>query len=256
MIAGVVVGLIAVVVLVFYLTRPTQGNGPPPPGNANEAQILAEITGLPASELDQVGAGTGDGTKFHLISDSPLVSGGKPEVLYMGAEYCPYCAATRWPLIIALSRFGTLSGVTTTTSSSSDAYPDTPTWTFRHASFTSQDLAFVAVEEGDRQGNPLQRPTDAESALYSKYASGIPFVDFGNKLYLNSSPYLPADLQGLTWQQIADDLKNPNTSQAKEILGSANLITAAICRSTGDQPASVCSDPVIRQLEASLPNSS
>ena len=25
-------------------------------------------------------------------------TGGKPQVLYIGAEYCPYCAITRWPL--------------------------------------------------------------------------------------------------------------------------------------------------------------
>ena len=256
MIAGVAVGLIAVVVLVFYLTRPGTGSGPAPPSATNAAQILADITSLPTSELDQIGAGTADASKFKAISDSPLASGGKPETLFIGAEYCPYCAATRWPLIIALSRFGTLTGVTTTTSASSDVYPDTATWTFRHASYTSQYLAFVPVEESDRQGNPLQRPTDAESAVYSKYASGVPFVDFGNKVYLNNSPYLPSDLQGLTWRQIADDLKNPSTSQAKEILGSANMITAAICRSTGDQPASVCSDPVIQQIEASLPTSS
>ena len=35
----------------------------------------------------------------------------KPELLYIGAEYCPYCAASRWPLIIALSRFGTFKGL-------------------------------------------------------------------------------------------------------------------------------------------------
>ena len=34
-----------------------------------------------------------------------------PEVLYLGAEYCPYCAAQRWTTIIALSRFGTWSGL-------------------------------------------------------------------------------------------------------------------------------------------------
>ena len=34
-----------------------------------------------------------------------------PEILYMGAEYCPYCAAQRWSTIIALSRFGKFSGL-------------------------------------------------------------------------------------------------------------------------------------------------
>ena len=33
---------------------------------------------------------------------------GSPELFYYGAEYCPYCAAERWSVVIALSRFGTL----------------------------------------------------------------------------------------------------------------------------------------------------
>jgi len=32
-------------------------------------------------------------------------------VVYIGAEYCPYCAVERWPLIVALNRFGTLTNL-------------------------------------------------------------------------------------------------------------------------------------------------
>jgi hypothetical protein len=28
-------------------------------------------------------------------------------VVFVGAEYCPYCASERWPLVMALSKFGT-----------------------------------------------------------------------------------------------------------------------------------------------------
>ena len=43
------------------------------------------------------------------IKDTALTSNGKPEILYIGAEFCPYCAAERWAIAVALSRFGTLS---------------------------------------------------------------------------------------------------------------------------------------------------
>src|SRR5205823_15010475 len=43
---------------------------------------------------------------------------GKPEVLYIGAEYCPFCAAERWSLVYALARFGTFKGLLLSTSSS------------------------------------------------------------------------------------------------------------------------------------------
>ena len=41
----------------------------------------------------------------------------------MGAEYCPYCAAERWSMIVALGRFGTFSGLQTMRSSSTDSRP-------------------------------------------------------------------------------------------------------------------------------------
>ena len=41
-----------------------------------------------------------------------LTADGKPLVLYVGAEYCPYCAAERCAMVQALSRFGTFSNLT------------------------------------------------------------------------------------------------------------------------------------------------
>src|SRR6202043_382420 len=62
---------------------------------------------------------TGKNTALLTASD------GKPEILYVGAEYCPYCAAQRWAVVTALSHFGTFSGLGTTTSSASDVDPNT-----------------------------------------------------------------------------------------------------------------------------------
>ena len=39
------------------------------------------------------------------------------------------------------------------------------------------------------------------------------------------------------------------------IVGSANWITATICKVTGKQPAAVCSDPMIERLEQQLSGS-
>jgi len=59
--------------------------------------------------------------------------------------------------------------------------------------------------------------------------------------------------RGLGYDQaVADTLLQPDSNQAKAILGSANLITAAVCRLTSDQPASVCSSATIQALEKSL----
>src|ERR1700722_14197678 len=89
-----------------------------------------------------------------------LTSGGKPEIVYVGAEYCPYCAAERWALTAALSRFGTFSNLHYIHSSSTDVYPSTPTLTFYKSTYTSKYVDFQPVEiQGTTEGKALQTPT-------------------------------------------------------------------------------------------------
>ena len=72
---------------------------------------------------------------------------GKPQVFYDGAEYCPFCAAARWGMIVSLSRFGTFSGLKTVHSSTTDNPPNIPTWTFYGSTYTSKYINFTPVEE-------------------------------------------------------------------------------------------------------------
>ena len=249
------VGVIALLVVVFLAIRYFSTPAAPAPVNTTQtAQVVSTITSLPASELEQVGAGSATNHITAITGTALTGPAGKPLVFYYGAEYCPFCAAERWPLIIALSRFGTFSGLTTTTSSSSDVYANTPTFTFHGATYASQYIEFQAVETTDRNQKTLETPTAAQLALVNRYDSGgsIPFVDFGNRYAFNGATYLPDSLQGLTWDQIATDLQSPVSPQAQGILGSANLITAAICKLTGDQPATVCSGAAIKSIEAHL----
>ncbi len=95
-------------------------------------------------------------------------------ITYVGAEYCPYCAAERWALAVALSRFGTFSNLSGTHSSSSDVYPDTQTLSFYGSTYSSPYLTFQPVEEATNQlvdgtYQTLQTPTAAESKLLASY---------------------------------------------------------------------------------------
>jgi len=168
-------------------------------------------------------------------------------------------------MIIALSRFGTFSGLTTIHSSSTDAYANTPSWTFYGSKYTSKYISFVSVEEtrNYRIGNSastsvnyvtLQTPTAAEQALATKYGTGyIPFIDVGNAYVEvgNLNPYGPQDLQGKSWSAIAAALSNPSSTIAQGALGSANYLTAAMCKLTSNQPATACT-PAIQTLETQL----
>lgn len=250
-VAGIAV-LIGVFLLVRYMTKP-----PAPPNiDANStAAVVAELSGIPPSELDQVGSGSAINSLKKVSGTLLTDSAGRPVVFYYGAEFCPYCAFERWAVIVALSRFGAFSGVQATSSSSTDVYPNTPTFTFRGATFASPYVAFQAVETSDRNKSPLQSPTAAQKSLVSKYdpASTIPFIDFGNRYIVIGATYLnPGILDGSSWKAIADDLKQPDSAQAKAILGSANLITGAICQLTAQKPAAVCSAASIKAIEAKL----
>jgi hypothetical protein len=245
-----------------------QGLSNGPTGSAL-APVVDKVTSVPASTLDAVGDGSGAVTaKPTTISGTALTANGKPEVLYMGAEYCPYCAAERWAMIVALSRFGTFSGLATVHSAvkngAGEAEPDpnTPTWTFVHATYTSKYLTFTPVEMQTNIPDPstgsyttLQTPTTAQEALINKYDStsggAIPFVDFGNKYVIAGASYNAGVLSGLSWATVAADLSNPSSPVAQAVDGTANYITAALCQLTGNQPASACT-AAVKSLESQI----
>ena len=146
---------------------------------ATDAAVEQAISGIPAATFNTVGAGTA--TRLKAISGEPeLTLDGKPEVLYMGGEYCPYCAAERWAVAAALDRFGVLSGTKFIHSSPTDVYPSTPTMSFYKSSYASKYVAFVPVEwysEKPDSATPtgyayLQRPTAQQAALFNRYSGG------------------------------------------------------------------------------------
>ena len=271
----VVLAIVVAFVVIKLNSKASSDNSPNGPTGAALASVVSNVTSVPASTLDKVADGGGSVTaKPQTISGTALTVNGKPEVLYMGAEYCPYCAAERWAMIVALSRFGTFSGLATIHSAAADGggnaepYPNTPTWTFVNAKYTSQYLTFSTVEEQTNipdastgSYTSLQTPTKAQQALISKYdappyvnaaeAGSIPFVDFGNKYLISGASYSPQVLDGLSWATIAADLSNPNSAVAKAVDGTANYITAAICQLTGNQPASACT-ATVKSLESQI----
>jgi thiol-disulfide isomerase/thioredoxin len=254
--AGVAVVVLVVlgIVLGKVLSKPASTRPTPPGGVALPASVQADITDVPASTFAAVGSGSVPSGALSAVSGPALTSGGKPEMLYIGAEWCPYCAAERWAMATALSRFGTFSTLNGVHSSSSDVYPNTATLTFYKATYTSSYLVFTAVENQDVNRNTLQATTSAQQALWDKYAppgTGYPFIDIGNR-FIAASTYNPQVLQGLSWTQIAADLHKPSSAVAQGAVGSANVFTAAICKITGNAPASVCTSAPIPALEGKL----
>ncbi|MGE5828911.1 MAG: DUF929 family protein [Micromonosporaceae bacterium] len=253
---GTVLMVIAVLVVV-RLARPERSAGDVTGTTLASVAVVDALT-VEAAVLDQVGRGKVEALPVRLPAQPPLTVAGKPLVLYVGAEYCPFCAAQRWPLMVALSRFGTFSGLKSAHSASDDVFPDTATLSFHGATYTSDYLAFEGVEmaTSERQGAqyaPLQALTPAQEAVVRTYnappyvparsAGAIPFLDFGNQFIMTGTTVDPTVLKGLSDEQIAVALSNPDSPVGRTVLGSANAMTAVLCQLTGGQPAAVCSAP-------------
>jgi hypothetical protein len=148
LITGGSIAAVLAIVIALIVVKTTSSSSPPPAaagGAQTNPAVASQVTSVPGATFDAVGAGTAAGLKR--TSGQPLLTqDGKPELLYMGGEFCPYCAAERWALAAAVSRFGTLSGLRFIHSSPTDVYPSTPTLSFAKASYTSKYLAFAPVE--------------------------------------------------------------------------------------------------------------
>jgi hypothetical protein len=269
LITGGAIVVVLAIVLAFVLIKlnsgssgssGTSGSSSSVTGTALPASVNRHVTGVPVSTLNTIGEGSVlsyNPSPISAIPGAALTSNGKPEMLYIGAEYCPYCAALRWSMAVALSRFGTLSPLRGIHSSPTDAFPNTATLTFYKSSYASKYLVFTPVENETVTRAPLQQTTAEQQKIWETYepdvsTRGYPFIDFGNKYLIKAPIYDPSVLAGQTWSQIASALHDPSSPIAQGVNGAANLITAAICKTTGNQPAKVCTSPMITSLQAKL----
>lgn len=258
LVGGILLMVVVVIGIFFWManqqqTYTTQG--------ANEA--FNTLTHLDPKLLDQVGDGGVKNLMHGLPANATIPPGpnGKPQFLFVGAEYCPFCAAQRWAAIAALSRFGSFSQLDPLSTSEWSI----PTYSFYKGHYSSQYIDFVSVEMQDNssQKNPLEQLTPQETQLMTTYDAppytdpnsqgSIPFILIGNQHTSTGAYYNPNLLSGLSYQDIASRLKDPKSDVAKNILGSANYLTAAICQITQNQPANVCTTGAIPQLEQALP---
>ena len=247
---------VVLLLLINVAVRSGGGTSSPLPAGPLSASALAALSPS-ASTLDSAGRGAGVTFPTRADNQPALTADGKPLVLYVGAEYCPFCASQRWALTIALSRFGTFSGLTASHSASDDVFPNTPTVSFHGSTYTSDLLAFQGVElaTNERSGGrytPLDTLTAEQQQLLATYdappftqsAGAVPFVDFGNRFLQTGSSYSPQLLAGMSVDDVAAALTNePNGEVAQAIFGAANAFTAILCGLTGGAPADVCTSP-------------
>lgn len=305
-IALVVAGLVAVTVVGSHL-KPAPVAHPSAPRSAGEQHdryfatrpapsfLVHVLSRIPAAAFSVAGNGSalpplgaaGSGRDLIRLPQAPeLLSGTRPLVVFVAAEYCPYCAAIRWPLVIALERFGTLQHLDLTASSPLQPFGDTPSLSFRSTGYSSPFLRFSATEEFSNacpardvvanSGRDLSLPTwespayvcngvsfrrlakpsllvsgilstvDSVPDFTLAKAGSIPFIDFGGRFAEAGTILPPALFHGADWRAVVASLGRPDVGLGRAILSVANRFTAILCRLTRGRPGSVCHSAAVR----------
>jgi hypothetical protein len=232
-----VLGVVAALIAVKLTSTPARQVASESPASS---AVVRQVTGVPAAVLTRLSPGQ-EITTLQTVKASgpPLTIGGKPAIVFVSEESCPFCAAERWSLTVALSQFGTWSHLGTTTSSGTDVYPDTATLSFRTAHYQSTELTLRTTELTDNAGRPLQAQTPLDTRLIGAFdvppyvnsadqSGAVPFLDIANRYVLAGAQYDPQVLAGLSAAQIASQLSHPASPVAQAIDGSAQVIIAAI----------------------------
>jgi hypothetical protein len=150
------------------------------------------------------------------------------------------------------------------TSSASDIYANTATFTFYNSSYYSALLGFEAAELSTNDGKPLQTPNWIENATLGRYnlnnsevpedaRGSIPFTDFANRSILVGAVVSPQVVSKMDWVEITAALHNSSSPVAQAIIGSADAFTAYICASNASlRSSAACNQGYIANVR--LPN--
>ena len=223
------------------------------------SSLVSTVSSVPAAVYDAVGVSSpaipvvaprlvGSGSAPMWLATA---NGGPPlpVVFFYGAEFAPYAAVQRWPLVLALSRFGTFSQLGVMQSSATTAFANLSTFTFWNVQYSSKYLILESVERysslnptGARYLN-LQTPDARQAAAVASYGAGantFALLDVGNRYVISGASFAPGVLAGLSQSEIAGDLATPASPLTQAVVTSANEITASICAVDGDRPDTVC----------------
>lgn len=248
MMAGAAVAVVvAVVAVVVAVGLSSSSSNKTAPRVALTAAQEVHLTSVPLSTLVSA-SDTGAASSLlpaYEIDSSPYTSAGKPAILYIGAEFCPICATERWPMVVALSQFGTFDNLSQTRSAVRDG--NLATLSFYGSTYTSKYLTFTPVEALTNipKGNTyeaLQTPTPAQVQLWTGTlgSESFPFLYIAGKYVLDTYQYPATVIQGKDFTQIASAVGDNDTTVGASIDAAAAAFVHYICGITGQQPASTC----------------
>ena len=193
--------------------------------------------------------------KFMHVTDQPLKRpGGRSLVYFMGAGFCPFCAAERWAIVKALEQFGSWEGLAEDKSAGHDEkYLNVPTFSLARAKYSSGMIEFAGKETADRNFEPLQELDDDDYEVLDMYNPDqmIPFLLIDGQYMQVGAGFSPELIQNMSHQQVHKEIDSPNSTIGKAIRAEIDNIAALVCKSVASK-ADVCNSESVRALAAKL----
>ncbi len=177
----------------------------------------------------------GDFSKESGASYSPV---GNINVLFIGSQACPFCAAESWSIYLALSSLGgKWTDLSFIYSNRSDIFPDTPGLNFANATYSGGGITFHGYEISNRNWTPYQKLNNTNDALFNQYdqKNDIPFMLIGGVYGHTGSSYPPSILANVTGGTVMQWLKGGvDNSITEHIANESKVISQVISQLQGD----------------------
>jgi hypothetical protein len=193
--------------------------------------------------------------KFMHVTDEPLKrDSGKSLVFFMGAGFCPFCAAERWAVVEALKNFGTWEGLVEDKSAGHDEkYLNVPTLNFARAKYSSEHVEFVGRETADRNFEPLQELDTKDYEILDTFNPDqiIPFLLVDGQFMQVGAGYSPKLIEGMDHAKVRAEIENASSEVGKAIRDEVDNIVALVCKSIGGK-SGICQKEKISGLTAKI----
>lgn len=203
--------------------------------------VAAIVSGCPRL----TSATTGEPAGFSKANNPAWTDGGVPTFFFYGSTACPFCSASSWAIVVALEKFGTLTGTSYDRSNPLDSYPNTPEVVLANLAYQSRWVSLHIAESTDHDHiTPAATSGCVESAYLSAYDSlgSIPFVVIDGQYFHVGGMVDPGRLAGLNATQVQLQV-NGQAGPAWDAIGpTASLLEAFLVKANGGQPTSVATN--------------
>jgi len=193
--------------------------------------------------------------KFMHVTDQPLNRAGRKSLVYfMGAGFCPFCAAERWAIVKALARFGTWEGLVEDKSAGRDEkYLNVPTFSLARANYSSAHVEFAGKETADRNFEPLQELDDSDYEILDMYNPDqmIPFLLVDGQYMQVGAGFSPELILNMSHEQVRAELDKLDSAIGKAIRAEIDNITALVCKSIAGK-GDACGSESVKALVGKL----